>query len=420
MHNFFFYLILGILVFDFLLERWLEYLNTRAWSPELPKVLAGIYDAEKYRLSQEYYLANLRFGVISSSFSFLLMVIMILSGGFAYVDALVRQVSSNEIVTALLFFGVLGLGYDLLTLPFQWYDTFVIEERFGFNKTTPRTFILDKLKGWLVVALLGGLLLAAVVWFYQLTGKHFWLWAWGLFALFTLFLTMFYSSLIVPLFNKQTPLEEGLLKEKIKALCEKAGFVLQNVYVIDGSRRSTKANAYFSGLGRKKRIVLYDTLIHDLSPGEITAVLAHEIGHYKKKHTLTGLILSVLETGLILWLLSLFVDNAALSAALGASQPSFHLGLIAFALIFSPVSTLLGLATGILSRKNEFAADAFAAEYSEADQLSSALIRLSVKNLSNLTPHPLYVFFHYSHPPLLERLKALEKYRKTGQSAGKA
>ena len=407
MHNIYFYVITGILVFDFLLERWLEYLNTRAWSPELPEVLRGIYDPGKYRLSQEYYLANLRFGVVSSVFSFLLIMAMIFSGGFARADQLVRQAGGNEVVTALLFFGVLGLAYDLLTLPFQWYDTFVIEERFGFNKTTPRTFVLDKLKGWLLTALLGGLLLAAMVWFYQITGRSFWLWAWGLFALFTLFLTMFYSTLIVPLFNRQTPLEEGELKEKIRALCTRAGFVLDNVYVIDGSRRSTKANAYFSGLGRKKRIVLYDTLIHDLEPDEIVAVLAHEIGHYKKKHTLTGLVLSILETGLILWLLSLFVDDPQLSAALGAARPSFHLGLIAFALIFSPVSTLLGLFTAALSRKNEFAADAFAAKYANAGKLASALIRLSVKNLSNLTPHPLYVFFHYSHPPLLERLRAL-------------
>jgi len=408
MHNLFFYLILGILVFDYLLERWLEYLNRKAWSPELPESLKGIYDPEKYRLSQEYYLVNARFGTVTSTFSFLLMAGMILLGGFARVDEWVRQISSHEIIASLLFFGLLGLAYDLLTLPFQWYGTFVIEERFGFNKTTLRTFVTDKLKGWLLTALLGGVLLAAMVWFYQLTGKSFWLWAWGLFALFTLFITMFYSTLIVPLFNKQTPLEEGLLKEKIRELCERTGFVLDNVYVIDGSRRSTKANAYFSGLGKKKRIVLYDTLIQDMETEEIIAVLAHELGHYRKKHTLTGLLLSILETGLILWMLSLFVDNPQLSAALGAAQPSFHLGLLAFALIFSPVSTLLGLATGALSRRNEFVADTFAARYGNAEKLASALKKLSVKNLSNLTPHPVYVFFHYSHPPLLKRLKALE------------
>ena len=408
MHNLFFCLILGILVFDYLLERWLEYLNRKAWSPELPESLKGIYDPEKYRLSQEYYLVNARFGTVTSTFSFLLMAGMILLGGFARVDEWVRQISSHEIIASLLFFGLLGLAYDLLTLPFQWYGTFVIEERFGFNKTTLRTFVTDKLKGWLLTALLGGVLLAAMVWFYQLTGKSFWLWAWGLFALFTLFITMFYSTLIVPLFNKQTPLEEGLLKEKIRELCERTGFVLDNVYVIDGSRRSTKANAYFSGLGKKKRIVLYDTLIQDMETEEIIAVLAHELGHYRKKHTLTGLLLSILETGLILWMLSLFVDNPQLSAALGAAQPSFHLGLLAFALIFSPVSTLLGLATGALSRRNEFVADTFAARYGNAEKLASALKKLSVKNLSNLTPHPVYVFFHYSHPPLLKRLKALE------------
>lgn len=407
MHNVYFYVIVGILVLDFLLERWLEYLNTRAWSPELPEVLRGIYDPAKYRLSQEYYLANLRFGVVSSVFSFLLIMAMIFSGGFARVDQLVRQAGGNEIVTALLFFGVLGLAYDLLTLPFQWYDTFVIEERFGFNKTTRRTFVLDKLKGWLLTALLGGLLLAAMVWFYQVTGRSFWIWAWVLFALFTLFLTMFYSTLIVPLFNKQTPLEEGELKTAILDFTEKTGFKLDNVYVIDGSKRSTKANAYFSGLGPKKRVVLYDTLINDLETEEIVAVLSHEIGHYKKKHVVKGLVMSLVQSALMIWLLWVALDSPALSLALGAKQPSFYMGLLAFGLLLSPVSFFTGIISNILSRKFEFQADAYARKYYSGEKLIKALVKLSVNNLSNLMPHPAYVFFHYSHPPLLRRMKAL-------------
>ena len=407
MYNTFFYVILIILVSDFLLERFLEYLNTKSWNPELPDELKGIYDAEKYRQSQQYYKANLTLGIVSSSFSFLLILLMLFFGGFAWVDHIARHFGSNEIIVALIFFGLLGLAFDLIMTPFSLYDTFVIEERFGFNKTTPKTFFLDKIKGWLLAGIIGGGLLALVIWFYQLTGKSFWVWAWALVTLIMIFLTMFYSSLIVPLFNKQTPLEEGTLKKAISDLCQKAGFVLDNVYVIDGSRRSTKANAYFSGLGKKKRIVLYDTLINDLETEEIVAVLAHEVGHYKKKHTLTGIVLSVLQTGLTLYLFSLFVNNQQLSAALGAARPSFHLGLIAFGIIFSPVSLILGLGSSILSRKNEFQADAFAAAHSDPEKLGSALIKLSVKNLSNLTPHPAYVFFHYSHPPLLERLKKL-------------
>ncbi len=407
MYNLFFYIILAILIMDYILERFLEYLNTKAWKPELPKALKSIYDAERYRQSQIYYKANLTLGIFSSTFSFLLILFMLFFGGFAWVDGIARSFGASEIIVALVFFGLLGFVFDLLMTPFTIYDTFVIEEKFGFNKTTVKTFISDKIKGWVLTAIIGGGLLAVVIWFYQLTGKLFWIWAWGIFAFFTIFLTMFYSSLIVPLFNKQTPLEDGELKDAIRDLCRKANFILDNVYVINGSKRSTKGNAYFSGLGRKKRIVLYDTLINDLQTKEIVAVLAHEIGHYKKKHTLTGLILSIIQTGLILYLFSLFVDNPQLSAALGAKKPSFHLGLVAFAMIFSPVSTLLGLGSASLSRKHEFEADHFAGKYSSAEKLGSALIKLSVKNLSNLTPHPVYVFFHYSHPPLLERLKAL-------------
>ncbi len=409
MQNIYFWLILFFILLGYFLERFLEYLNTRAWSEEVPPPLRGIYDEKEYARSQRYYLDNLRFGVMTSAFSTILTLAMILTGGFAFLDQWTGTISWNEILHTLLFFGVLGLGYDLLTMPFQWYDNFVIEARYGFNRMTKRTFLTDKMKSWFLAVVIGGPLLAALVMFYQMAGKTFWLWAWMLFTLFSLFFTMFYSSLIVPLFNEQKPLEEGRLRERILKMCKEAGFPHTEVYVMDGSRRSSKANAYFTGIGKKKRIVLYDTLLQDLSEEEVLAVLAHEIGHYRKKHVFWSLLLSVLETGLLLWVLSLFLRDPRLSEALGGEGTSLRLGLVAFTLIISPLTTLLGLVTGLISRRNEFAADAFAAALGYKTSLSSALIRLSMKNLSNLTPHPAYVFFHFSHPPLLDRLSALDK-----------
>jgi STE24 endopeptidase len=329
--------------------------------------------------------------------------------GFAVVDNWARSYSSNSIVIALIFFGALGFAADILSTPFQLYSQFVIEQKFGFNKTTVKTYVFDKLKSWLLGALLGGGLLSLIIWIYNSTGEYFWLVAWAVITAFMLFMTMFYSSLIVPLFNKQTPLEDGELRNAINEFALKTGFKLDNIFVIDGSKRSTKANAYFSGLGMKKRIVLYDTLIKDHTTEELVAVLAHEIGHYKKKHTLKGMLMSVVQTGLMLYIISLFIGNPVLSQALGATQGSFHMGIVAFGLLYSPLSLLLGILMNLLSRKYEFEADRFAGENYNATALQQALKKLSVNNLSNLKPHPLYVFFHYSHPPLLERLKALDK-----------
>jgi STE24 endopeptidase len=298
---------------------------------------------------------------------------------------------------------------DILNTPFSIYDTFVIEEKFGFNKTTPKIYVLDKIKGWLLSAIIGGGILALIVWFYETVGELFWVYTWIAISAFMIFMSMFYSSLIVPLFNKQTPLEEGELKDEIQGFSSKVGFKLQNIFVIDGSKRSTKANAYFSGLGAKKRIVLFDTLIKDLSVREIVAVLAHEIGHYKKKHTLISIVISILQTGITLYILSLFINNPELSKSLGSDIPSFHLGLIAFGVMYSPVSTIIGLAMNIFSRKNEYQADKFADDNFDGEELISSLKKLSRNNLSNLTPHPAYVFFHYSHPTLLQRIRAIRK-----------
>lgn len=409
MTHFLFELIISLLVLDFLFDRYLDYLNSKLWSDKLPDELKGIYDEEKYSRQQAYQKVNHRFSTLTSSFSFVVMLLMFLFAGFAWVNQIAGSITSNPIWLALIFFGILLFASDVINTPFSIYNTFVIEERFGFNKTTPKTFILDKLKGWLLGAIIGGGLLSLIIYIYQLTSGIFWIYAWLVITAFSVFMVLFYSNLIVPLFNKQTPLPEGELKYAIEAFSDKVGFRLDNIYVIDGSKRSTKANAYFTGLGSKKRIVLYDTLINDLTVSELVAVLAHEIGHYKKKHVVWSLILGILQTGFMLYLFSLFVGSPDLSAALGVQTPSFHIGLIAFGILYSPISLITGLGMNFLSRKNEYQADAFAAQNHSATELASALKKLSVTNLSNLRPHPLYVFFHYSHPTLLQRLSALKK-----------
>jgi len=407
-----FIIIIAILIFDYLLERLLDYLNSRYWTNELPKELEGIYDVEKYKKSQDYQKVNQRFSLITSTLSFSAMLLMLLGGGFALVDEFVRQYTLNPILMALLFFGIIGFAADMLSMPFGIYDTFVIEQKFGFNNTTVKTFIVDKLKGLLLAVVLGGGLLTIFILIYSATGKNFWWIAWLVFSGITIFFTMFYSNLIVPLFNKQTPLENGELRDAIQAFATKTGFKLNNIFVIDGSKRSNKANAYFTGLGSKKRIVLYDTLIKNHTIEELVAVLAHEIGHYKMKHTLKGIIISLLETGLMLYILSIFIGSSSLSEALGVKDTSFHISIIVFGMLYSPLSLILGIALNILSRKHEYQADRFAGENYKVEALQNALKKLSINNLSNLRPHPAYVFFHYSHPTLLQRLVALNKIKK--------
>ena len=407
-----FIILISIIVADFILESWLELLNLKNLSEKLPEELKDLYDAEKYAQSQKYERTNIRFGLISGSFNLILILGMFLFDGFAWVDRLAASISAHPVLHPLIFFGILGLAFDILNTPFAVYDTFVIEQRFGFNKTTPGLYITDKLKGWLLSAIIGGGLIALVVWFYLQTTVYFWLWVWLLMSIFMLFMAFFYSSLIVPLFNKQKPLEDGDLKYQITRRAEQACFQIDKIYTIDGSKRSTKANAYFSGMGRKKRIVLFDTLIGELSTDEIVAVLMHEIGHYRKKHIISSMILSFIQTGIMLFIFSLFVSQPVLSQALGASEASFHIGLIAFGVLYSPISVVIGLMMNTLSRKNEYQADSFAAGFGMSNALINSLKKLSVTNLSNLTPHPLYVFFHYSHPTLLQRIRNLNDANK--------
>lgn len=404
-----FYVIVVFLCVDFLIERILESLNRSAMSPRLPESLRGIYDEREYSRFQNYKRENDRFGLLSSSFSFLVTLIFLCAGGFGWYNAWITGITDSVLWQTLLFMGGLALISGLIGLPFDWYATFHIEEKYGFNKTTPKIYLADLIKGMLVSALVGGVLLAAIVGFYIWMGDRFWLYAWGLITVFSVFMSMFYSQLIVPLFNKQTPLENGVLRDKIQAFALKAGFKLDNIYVIDGSKRSTKANAYFTGLGPKKRIVLYDTLIQDLTGDEIVAVLAHEVGHYKKRHTLQFMATSILQTGFMLWLFSLCVNQPALSEALGGDGNYFQLGLVAFVLLYSPVGMILGLFMNMWSRKNEYEADAYAATQGQGEALVAGLKKISVKSLSNLTPHPAYEWVYYSHPSLLKRIGAIRQ-----------
>ena len=403
-----FYILIIILLVDFIIDSWLDYLNAKHYDDEIPLALQDVYTKDEYKKSQAYKKENNRFSTWSSLFSLVLTLSFFFLKGFAWIDNFVRQFTSNEIVVTLLFFGIIMIGNDILSTPFSYYHTFVIEEKFGFNKTTKKLFWLDKIKGWLLSIIVGGLVLALITWFYQKTGNLFWIYTWLFMAVFSIFLTLFYSSLIVPLFNKQTPLEDGELKDAITKFANKVGFKLDNIFVIDGSKRSTKANAYFSGFGAKKRIVLYDTLINDLNTDEIVAVLAHEIGHYKKKHVFINMILSILITGFTLFLLSLFIGNPLLSKALSVSKPSFHIGLIAFGVLYAPISSVTGLLMNYLSRKFEYQADSFAKENFSAKALISSLKKLSKNSLSNLTPHKWYVKYHYSHPTLLQRILVLK------------
>ncbi len=396
--------IITVLIIEFGLDRYLAILNIRNSSKPLPFVLHGVYDAGKYIRQQEYFRTNARFGAITSTFSFVIVLLMYLLQGFGWVDSFIFQFTDNNILQTLFFFGILMWINNLLFIPFDWYQTFVVEEKFGFNKVTPGIFITDRLKSWLLGALFGGGILTLILLIYNLTPVYFWLLAFSSVTFISLITTMFYSELIVPLFNKQTPLPQGPLRDAIEQFADKVDFKLKNIYIIDGSKRSTKANAYFSGIGPKKRIVLFDTLISQLDTEEIVAVLAHEIGHFKHKHIMKNVLFTLPFNLLLFYLLGLILQSDILAQVMGGKNASFHLNAIAFFTLYTPISTVLDLAGNQLSRKYEFQADAFAAKYGYAEALISGLKKLSSQSLSNLMPHPLYVFFNYSHPTLFQRI----------------
>jgi STE24 endopeptidase len=411
----------AIILFALLLEYTLELagnlLNLKALKLELPAELAGIYRPEEYRKSQQYLYATTRFGLVGSTFSLILLLCFWFSGGFNWFDRVIRAWDFVSLVNGLFYIGILLLVYYLLMLPFSVYSTFVIEERFGFNRTKPGTFVMDQVKELFLMLLLGGLLLAGVLALFQYAGSYAWLYCWAVVVLFSLVMQYVAPTLIMPLFNKFTPMEPGELKKAILRYASSVNFPVKNILVMDGSKRSSKSNAFFTGFGRNKRIALFDTLIAQHTVPEMVAVLAHEVGHYKKKHILQGTIISIIHTGLIFYLLSLFLNSPALYQAFYIRQESIYAGLLFFGLLYTPIELILSIAIQMLSRKNEYQADRFAAETVDAPlSLIEALKKLSATNLSNLTPHPFYAFLNYSHPPLLQRLRAIQHVKLNNRS----
>lgn len=405
MSTFIFYIIIVFVVGEYVFSQWLAWRNRKAAAPSMPLQLQGLYDEAKYAKQQSYFRENNRLSFYSSTFNTLLILVMFVSGGFGALYEYCAGLSDNNIAVTLIYFAILFIAYDLLNTPFAIYDTFVIEQRFGFNKTTKAVFITDKLKGWLIGGIIGALLISVIVFIYDKLGSDFWWAAFLVVMAFSLIMTMFYSQIIVPLFNKQTPLPDGELRDAIEAFSAKEGFRLDNIYVIDGSKRSTKANAYFTGLGSKKRIVLYDTLINDLATEEIVAVLAHEMGHYRKKHTLIGFAISAVVTLVQFYILSYVLSSVDVAEAMGMAAPAFAVSLIAFAMLYTPVDMLTGVLVNSVSRRNEYQADNYAASFGLGEGLISGLKKITLKALVNLTPDKLYVKVYYSHPTLLQRIE---------------
>ena len=408
--NIYLLIILSALIGEFLLRTLVRVLNLKALDPGLPNEFQGYYDEEKYARSQEYTRVNTRFAFFTTSFDLIVILVFILFGGFNFVDQIVRGFGLSTLPSGLAFFGILFFASDLISTPFSLYQNFVIEENFGFNKMTLKTFILDKLKGYLLTLVLGGVFLTAILFFFEKTGEYGWLYAWGIIGLFMILIQPLFTLVIAPMFNKFTPLEKGELRTAIENYAQKVEFPLSRIDVMDGSKRSAKSNAYFSGFGKQKRIALFDTLLEKHSNDEMVAILAHEVGHYKKHHIKVGILISILHTGLLFWLLSIFIDNPGLFEAFKMKEISVYGGLTFFMILYSPVELVLSVIMNAVSRRNEFQADAYSAKTTEkSEHLISGLKNLSVSNLGNLTPHSLSVLLDHSHPPVLERITALKK-----------
>jgi STE24 endopeptidase len=403
-------IILVTLLADYILNLVADRLNIRALRNDLPDEFKDDFDDKQYQKAQDYTRVRTRFGMITSTFNLVLVLGFWFSGGFNWLDQIVRSWNLSTLVTGLVYIALLMIARTLLSLPFELYSTFVIEERFGFNRTTLKTFVADHLKGFALAVLLGGPVLAGVLAFFQYAGSLAWLYCWIVTTIFTLFIQFIAPRWIMPLFNKFNPIEEGELKERILNYADSVDFSLQGVYIMDGSRRSSKSNAFFTGFGRNKRIALFDTLVNKHTPTELVTVLAHEIGHYKKKHIIKGMVMSIAHSGVLFYLLSIFITHQGLFDAFYMDQMSIYAGLIFFGMLYAPIELILSILMGLLSRKHEYEADRFAVETTKAPEtFIKTLKRLSVDNLSNLTPHPFYVFLNYSHPPVLERIRHIRK-----------
>ena len=399
-----FFLLVAIIILNFIKDYFLDYLNSKNFNNKIPSIISDVYDKEKYLKSQEYKKIQYLFSKYTKLYGLIIILSFFYFDGFLIVDNYSREIFESPILISLTFFGIIFLGNELLGLPFSIYFTFFIEEKFGFNKTTIKTYVFDKLKSWILTILFGGGILSFIIFQEQIIGHNFWIVAWIFLTVLSIIINGFYAQLIVPLFNKQSKLEDGELRNEIEKYSNKVGFDLSNIFVIDGSKRSTKANAYFSGFGKQKRVTLFDTLINKLNKNQIVAVIAHEIGHYKKNHIIFNLFFSTIQTGIMLYILSLFIYLPVFSEALGINIHSFHIGLITFSIMYTPISEISSLVFNLFSRKFEYEADEFAKKTYDGKYLIEALKILSKDSLSNLTPHSKYVWWHYSHPTLLQRV----------------
>ena len=406
----YFIIIIGIILFEYILSFIVRTLNIQALDPSIPEEFSDIFDEGKYVKSQDYTRSNSKFAYITSTFSLIIGLWFILSGFYNTVDLYIRSYGFSEIITGLCFFGLLFIINDILSLPLSMYRTFVIEEKYGFNKTTYTTFFTDKLKQYFLIMLIGAPVLGMILYFFEKFGGIAWLYVWGFLTCFSIIMQPVFNTFIAPMFNKFIPLEEGPLLDRIKEYLTKVDFPVKKLEVVDGSRRSSHSNAYFSGFGKNKRIALFDTLVEQMDDNEIISVIAHEVGHYKLKHIHSGLILNTIQSGIMLFILSLFLMNTDLFSVFQMENLSIYASMLFFSMLYAPISLILGVFFMIISRKNEFSADAYSSETAKMpDALISGLKKMSKENLSNLTPHWLNVFLNFSHPPVLDRVKALKR-----------
>ena len=411
MENLYYYIIVIAIIIEYLFSSISSILDIKNITPTIPSDFKKAYDQEKYILSQDYLKARTKFGLFSSTFSLILIMIVIHSDIFGLLDQFVRGQSDSYILQGLLFIGIIYFFQDIVSLPFSIYHTFVIEERFGFNKTTPHLFIIDKIKGYAIFIVLGSIVIIPILYFFHVYGDIGWLIAWSILTAFMIAVQPLFVHVIAPMFNKFTPLEEGELRSAIEKYTAKVNFPLARIDIMDGSKRSAHSNAYFTGFGKSRRIAIFDTLVEKHSTNEIVSVVAHEVGHYKLKHVLQGTILGIIETGIMLFAFNLIMNDISLFQVFGVSQLSVHAGIVFFSMLYAPVSMFTSIVTTAISRKNEYEADKYSYDTTNnREALVSMLIGLSANNLSHLTPHPLKVFLSYSHPPVVDRIKAVNQY----------
>ena len=410
--------IIAILAFNLLFSLFLEQLNLKGSSKILPDLISDVYDTDNYTKQQAYEKEKVLFSQIESIIGTVLIIALFAFKVFGALQVLVSELSSNLVLQTLIFFGIIGFASFILSIPFSYYDKFVIEEKFGFNKSTKKLFVIDSLKTLLLSAILGGIIIGILTWLYTLNPDIFWLMALGVMIIFSLLMNALYSTIILPLFNRKTPLEEGELKQKVRIFAQSLGFSINDIFIIDGSKRSTKANAFFTGFGKKKKIFLYDTLTQNLSNDEVIAVLAHELGHYRKHHIWINLALGIIQSTAFLYIFNLISQSVVFTQVMGgpANTAVFYLNVVCFVMLINPFETILGIITNWMSRKMEYSADRFASKHGFGQSLGSSLKKISSLNYSNLTPHPLYIILNYSHPTLYDRLKAL-KFKNEPQKA---